>query len=103
MINKIRVALIYKDDNVKITCEKINKISPWGYQDIEEFLTKSKEKGLDHIVVDDMNNGPEYIQEIFSNEEKYLFLEKVFDSKKVGYNYHVKIFRINYEMLEGEK
>ena len=82
---------------------KINKISPWGYQDIEEFLTKSKEKGLDHIVVDDMNNGPEYIQEIFSNEEKYLFLEKVFDSKKVGYNYHVKIFRINYEMLDGEK
>ena len=80
---------------------KINKISPWGYQDIEEFLTKSKEKGLDHIVVDDMNNGPEYIQEIFTNEEKYLFLEKVFDSKKVGYNYHVKIFRINYEILEG--
>ena len=82
---------------------KINKISPWGYQDIEEFLMKSKEKGLDHIVVDDMNNGPEYIQEIFSNEKKYLFLEKVFDSKKVGYDYHVKIFRINYEMLEGEK
>ena len=82
---------------------KINKISPWGYQDIEEFLMKSKEKGLDHIVVDDMNNGPEYIQEIFTNEEKYLFLEKVFDSKKVGYNYHVKIFRINYEMLDGEK
>jgi hypothetical protein len=81
---------------------KINKISPWGYQNIEEFLMKSKEKGLDHIVVDDIGNGPEYIQEIFDNEEEYLFLQKVFDSKKEGYNYHVKIFKINYDIFAKE-
>ena len=81
---------------------KSNKISPWEYENLEEFIMESKDKGLDHIIVDEMNHGPKYIQKIFDNEEKYQFLEKVFDSKDEGYNYHVKIFKINYDILMEE-
>tara|TARA_Y100000310_G_scaffold80127_1_gene76798 strand:+ start:1673 stop:3265 length:1593 start_codon:yes stop_codon:yes gene_type:complete len=80
---------------------KKNKISPIGFDNLKEFIIKNKEKELDHIVVDNMNNGPEYIQEIFDNEKDYPYLEKVFDSKKSGYEYHVKIFKINFEIFDG--
>ena len=80
---------------------KINKISPSGFNDISEFIIKSKEKGLDHIVVDNLGNGPDYIQYIFDNEREFPYLEKVFDSKENGYEYHVKIFRINYDYLDN--
>ena len=67
---------------------------------LEEFISKGKDIGLDYIVVDNLEHGPEFIQEIFDKEEKYLYLEKVFDSKEKGYKYHVKIFRINYKIFE---
>ncbi len=79
---------------------KQSKISPLGYSNLNEFIVENKEKGLDHLVVDNRGNGPQYIQKIFSNEKNYPYLEKIFDSKQSGYNYHVKIFRINYEFLE---
>ena len=81
---------------------KQRKVSPMGFNNLNEFIDKNKENGLDHLVVDNRGNGPNYIQEIFSNEEKYAYLEKVFDSRQIGYDYHVKIFRINYEVLEDE-
>ena len=40
---------------------------------------------------------PEFLKEVYFEEEKFVYLEKVFDSKENGYEYHVKIFRINYE------
>ena len=60
---------------------------------MNEFIDDNKKNGLDHLVVDNRGNGPKYIQEIFSNEEKYTYLEKVFDSRQIGYDYHVKIFK----------
>ena len=31
------------------------------------------------------------------NEERYAFLEKIYDSKDESFDYHVKIFEIDYE------
>ena len=70
-----------------------------GTNSLEDFIKSGKEKGLDHIVIDDVKREPEFIQDIFLNEQEYPYLEKVFDSKKVGYDYHVKIFRIDFEKL----
>ena len=79
---------------------KQKKVSPLGYNNLNEFIDDNKKNGLDHLVVDNRGNGPKYIQEIFSNEEKYTYLEKVFDSEKIGYDYHVKIFEINFVVYE---
>ena len=38
--------------------------------------------------------------DIFYNEEKYTFLEKIYDTKDMNFDYHVKIFEINYEEFE---
>ncbi len=97
----------------KMDDAKSKKISPvtickgmdckMGGSNLQEFIIEHKKEGLDHIVVDSIDHGAEYIQDVFHNEEKYPFLQKVFDSKENGYDYHVKIFRINYEVLENRK
>ena len=35
-------------------------------------------------------------------EEKILYLEKIFDSKDKGFQYHVKVFEIKYDKFEDE-
>ena len=64
-----------------------------NYETINEFVETNN---FTHIVIDE-NNSKEFLNDIFHNEEKYVFLEKIFDSKQNGYIYHVKIFQIDYE------
>ncbi|MBC8250028.1 MAG: glycosyltransferase family 39 protein [Candidatus Nitrosopelagicus sp.] len=71
-----------------------------GSSSLHEFIIQHKKDGLDHIVVDNLEHGPEFIQDVFYNEEKYPYLDKVFDSKAEGYTYYVKIFKINFEEFE---
>jgi len=41
-------------------------------------------------------------QKNFYNEKDYPYLKKVFDSKMHLYNYHVKIFKIDFKMFNGD-
>ena len=67
-----------------------------GTNSLNDFILSGKGKGLSHLVIDDNLNRPNYLKDIFENEEKYLFLEKIFDSKNQSLNYKVKIFKINF-------
>ena len=75
---------------------KIEIISEKGYGSLEKFLNNSKSKGLTHLVIDEDENRPFFLQEIYYNEEKFPSMIKEFDSEERGMNYHVKIFRINW-------
>jgi hypothetical protein len=57
--------------------------------------------GLTHLVIDDAETRPDFLKNVFYNEEKYPYLIKVFDSKDYGYKYAVKIFRIDYEKFDS--
>ena len=50
-------------------------------------------------MVDGKNKRPVYLKEIYNNEEKYPYLIKEFDSKSLGYGYHLKVFKIDYEKI----
>lgn len=63
------------------------------YFSIETYINENPD--LTHIYVDEKNERPQFLRDIFENENKYKFLIKEFDSKELGYNFHVKIFRIN--------
>ena len=52
-----------------------NKILPCEFGSLDEFIMGTKEKRLDRIIVDSMNNGSQYIQEIFYNEKDYPYLK----------------------------
>ena len=67
---------------------------------LNEFISFDKNDGLTHVVVDNNPNRPEFLKDVFYNEEKFSYLTKIYDSSEHGYEYHLKIFRIDYEKFE---
>lgn len=80
-----------------------NLISPGAkeintnFQSLSEFINYGKKDGLDYIVVDDKKDRPQFLTDVFNNDAKYPYLIKQFDSSEIGYRYHVKIYKIDYE------
>jgi hypothetical protein len=80
-------------------------ISIKNHKSLEDLIDKNSDV-LNYIVVDDRENRPEFLKNIFENESKYYFLDKIYDSKDDKFDYHLKVFKINYEkfysFLENE-
>jgi hypothetical protein len=79
---------------------KTDKISPIVFNSLEEFIEKNENNGLTHLVTDGKNHGSEFIKNVFYDDSKYPYLIKIYDSVKEGYEYHVKIYKIDYDMFD---
>ena len=66
--------------------------------ELKEFIKNNSNNGLSHIVIDDREDGPNFFKILMKNE-KIKYLEEVYDSKENGFNYHVKVFKIDYSKL----
>jgi hypothetical protein len=66
---------------------------------LPEMLHDGEEKGLTHLVVDD-SNIPDFLNDVFYNEDKYPYFVRIYDSKENGYKHHIKIFEIDYEVYK---
>lgn len=64
-----------------------------------EYLSKNK---VDYVITNDKKfKRFEISQEIYFNEEKFVYLNKIFDSDEFNYKeYRTKIFELNHEKLE---
>ena len=62
-----------------------------------------QELQLTHLVVDNNEEWPDFLKELFIEEEKYAYLKKIYDSKSRGFEYQVKVFEINYELFNSLK
>jgi hypothetical protein len=71
-----------------------------GFDSLTQYIKFGKEHGLTHIVTDEHNNRPKFLNDVFYHEEKYPYLTKIYDSLDYGYKYHLKIFRIDYEKFK---
>ena len=69
--------------------------------DLETYVDNAKKNSLTYLAIDMGENRPEFFKDIFEKEGEYHFLEKVYDSKDDGFDYQVKIFKINYDILEN--
>ena len=72
------------------------------------FYVLEKQK-VTHLLLDENNNSPLindelkfHLKDIFNHENKYPFLIKEYDSRENGFNYYVKVFEIDYDLL-GER
>lgn len=83
--------------NIEMDRTKI--ISTSNYKTLEEFIVENEQNGLTHVVIDDKKDRQEFLKSIILNENNYLYLEKEFDSKDLGFEYDVKMFKINYEVF----
>lgn len=80
------------------------KIIAFEGQTVEEGITNGRKEGLTYLIVDNLNtkqNRKMFLNDVFYHEEKYPYLVKIFDSKEHGYNYQVKIFKINYNKFDS--
>ena len=64
--------------------------------DVEDFFPNMKKHGITHILIDEEVNNPIILKKISDNLEKYKNLDKIFDSEEEGYDYHIKLYKINY-------
>jgi hypothetical protein len=68
---------------------------PNYYDTLESFLRDPQRENITHLVLDGKNTRPEFLNDIFYNENKYPFLNKIYDSTDLDFKYHVKIFEVN--------
>lgn len=78
---------------------KIKAISTINYKDLESFISDSR-GSLTHLIIDDNSNLPEFLLDVYYNEEKYEYLSKEFDSKDSGFKHHIKIFKIDFQKFD---
>ena len=71
---------------------------------IDYFQVLKKQK-ITHLISDENNMSQLinnelrlHLTDIFNHENKYPFLVKEYDSKENGFNYHVKLFKIDYNL-----
>ena len=74
---------------------------PNKFESLESFLSNSERGNISHLVLDGKTDRTEFLNEIFYNEDRYEFLNKIYDSTDDGFEYHVKIFEVNYDLFEN--
>jgi len=91
---------VYYDETrqikIIITNPQGNLVGQTKYTDLSTFIINNKNE-LTHLIVNDNSNLPKYLQEVYLNEEKYDYLDKIFDSKEMKNHHNIKLFKINYE------
>lgn len=81
--------------------EKIQLVDPTGFTSIIDFINFGRENGLTHLVIDDKDDRPQFLKDVFNNDQKYPYLHKVFDSTERGFSYKVKIYEIDYKEVDS--
>ena len=81
--------------------QKVKLIETHGFYSLNEFIDYGKNEGLTHIIADENENRPQFLKDVFKNEEKFLYLTKIYDSVEQGYDYHLKVFQIDYEKFDS--
>lgn len=73
---------------------------------IDAYIKACKELGITHLVVDDRDyslKNMQFLSNVFDNDQDYPYLIKEYDSIEDGFTYHLKIFKIDYNVFEHQK
>jgi len=73
------------------------------FNSMDELIKLAEKNGITHLVVDLENNKNKLLIEIYKNENEFVFLDKIFDSNEYGYEYKMKVFKIDYERFNENK
>jgi len=73
-----------------------------SFRILNEYLKYGMTSKLSHLVLDGQDSN-DFLNDIYLHEEKYPYLEKQFDAEEKGFQYHVKIFKIDYDIIRQMK
>jgi len=78
---------------------KIMIINNVEFNSLKDFIIYENHNGLTHLVIDENKNRAPFLKDVYLNEDNYPYLMKVFDTKDLGYKHGVKIFKIDYSII----
>lgn len=81
-------------------------IQTYNFTSLEDYVESGRDNGLTHLVITKPTNSPynvAFLEDVYYNDEQYPYLTKVFDSYDYNYNYHLKIYEIDFEKFEFNK
>ena len=82
----------------------VNNWSNWAsFSTIDEYIEHAKISGVTHLIFYERMSNPKLFNDVFYEREKYSFLIKEFNSNDYGYNYLIKIYRIDFEEFDRLK
>jgi len=84
------------ESHVKRTLELIPSNN---YNSLNDFIKSSKDKGLKYLAVDGRDAQPDFFKDIFYNDKKYEYLTKIYDTEDYDMDYHVKVYKINMDLI----
>ena len=97
--SSIKINENWKDGELYFTYPeaKFSRASAYGI-DMNEFLENGEKIGLTHVMVTSQGTSFfDFINELYSNDNRYPFLKKVYDSDNFDHKkFHVKVFEIDY-------
>ena len=74
---------------------------------LKDYFDVLEKRKVTHLLLDENNNTPLindelrlHLRDIFNHENKYPFLMKEYDSRENGFNYYVKLFKIDYDLYD---
>ena len=74
---------------------------------LKDYFHVLEKRKVTHLLLDENNNTPLindelrlHLRDIFNHENKYPFLVKEYDSRENGFNYYVKLFKIDYDLYD---
>ena len=88
---------VFYDETRKIKTIEIN-----NYNNLDDFISYNKNE-LTHLIIDTNSNLPDFLNEVYYNEGKFDYLNKIYDSNTMNYNFEIKIFEINFEKFNLNK
>jgi len=85
----------------------------YNFDNLEDYFQLLEKQEITHLILDKYKGGPEEYRikhelgldllDIFNHENDYPFLTKEYDSKENGFDYHIKIFKIDYDFYNEWK
>jgi hypothetical protein len=100
----VRTTYLFNQEfpTLKNMMTEMPKIIPYDEKSsFTEYILQNKEAGLTHIVTDGLFTSDSEIEktlnDVFTHEESYQYLRKVYDSSDDGFKYQVKVFEIDYD------
>ena len=73
------------------------------FSTMDEYIEHGRIHGVTDLILDGGDRSPKLFNDIFYEKEKYSFLIEKFNSKDYGYNYLVKIYRIDFKEFDRLK
>ena len=92
-------------DEVDIKLKEAAEYHNQQIDNLKDYFQVLNNQKITHLILDKYANvgwlNDElrlHLKDIFYHEDKYPFLIKEYDSKENGFNYHLKLFKIDYDL-----